>query len=423
MKPASEVTALVYDNGQFIELALKLAQTYKKVYYHVPAEAAFPKMNVGRIGEGLDEIETVDNVFSMPMFDEIDVFIFPDLYSGPLQEHLERLGKNVWGPRTGECLELNREGMKEICRRLDLPVGEYAVIPGIDALHEHLKSHENQYVKINRYRGTFESFESKSFRRIEPKLDEIEQILGAAFKNTTNFIVESELPDMVEFGTDFWTIDGKYPSKLISGLEIKDKGFVSVFTKFDDIPEPLTRWNRRMSPVFEIYGYRGFVSQETRIGKEMDPYMIDVCCRMPSPPGELYQEQYENLADIIWQGSQGIVVDPIMVSKYGAELIIHSQWAEHHEENIRIPDDIRQWVKLRNCTRTSDGLYHVIPQSVGLVEIGAVIGLGNTIEEAVKMALEVGDQLDEYGIEIPKDALDDAQKQIEKMDKLGLNLF
>ena len=33
IKDPSDVVALVVDNGLFVEIAIKLAQTYKKVYY------------------------------------------------------------------------------------------------------------------------------------------------------------------------------------------------------------------------------------------------------------------------------------------------------------------------------------------------------------------------------------------------------
>lgn len=43
IKDPSDVVALVVDNGLFVEIAIKLAQTYKKVYYYVPWEAHLPR--------------------------------------------------------------------------------------------------------------------------------------------------------------------------------------------------------------------------------------------------------------------------------------------------------------------------------------------------------------------------------------------
>ena len=420
IKEPKDVTCLVYDNGLFIEQARKFAKTFKRVLYYCPWESAFPKMNNGMIGFGYPEIELVDSIFG-PHFDEIDLFHFPDLNAGPLQEHLVKLGKTVWGSRTGECMELQRQGMKRILDALDLPVGEFTSIKGMANLRAFLKDNEHVHVKIDKWRGSFETFRSSNYKEVEPKLDEIEFQLGA-FKHITEFTVEDDLADMVEVGTDGWSIDGEYPTELIAGIEIKDKGYLSIFTEYKKIPEVVRRFNDRMKPVFKAYHYRGFFSTEVRIGQEMEPYMIDFCSRSPSPPNELYQEQYDNLAECVWYGANGVVVEPKPKAKYGAEIMLHSSWADRGWQPVEIPEEIRDFVKLRNCALIN-GREYVIPQAVGLPEIGAVIGLGETIQEAVDQALKNAEQVKGYYIEAPTSALDEALEQIEKMDELGINYF
>ena len=425
IKDPKDVVALVVDNGLFVEIAIKLAKTYKKVYYYVPWESAFAKMNLGMIGTGLEGIEVVDSIYG-PHFDEVDVFVFPDIYFGYEQEMLEKMGKKVWGSRTGECLELKREGMKDILKALDLPVGKYTHIKGMANLRAFLKENEDVYVKIDKYRGTFETFHSANYKEVEPKLDEVEFNLGA-FKNTIEFTVEESLPDRVEVGTDCWVItddngQAHFPKHTISGIEIKDVGFASIFKKYEDIPEVVTRFNNRMLPVFAAYNWRGFMSTEVRIGKDMDPYMIDLCARAPSPPNELYQEQYKNLAECVWYGANGIVVEPEAVAKYGAEIMLHSSWADKGWQPVSFPEELRDFVKLRNATKI-DGVYYAIPQSCGLPECGAVIGLGNTLEEALDQAVEHAEQVTGYYLEAKMGAIDDIKKQCEKLEELGLNMF
>ena len=420
MKDPKDVVCLVVDNGLFCELAIKLSKTFKKVYYYVPWQCAFPRMNLKRVGHGIDGIELVDSIYGSH-FDSIDLFFFPDIYHGDEQEHLVGLGKIVWGSRTGECLELCREGMKDILKELDMPVGQYWHVKGMSGLRDFLREHEDVYVKVDCVRGTFETFHSPSYDLVEPKLDEIEWSLGR-FKDLIEFTVEAALDDRVEFGTDAWTIDGKFPQKLISGLEIKDCGFASVFCDYKDIPEPLRRFNDRMVPVFEAYGYRGFFSSEIRIGKDMDPYMIDFCARAPSPPNELYQEQYLNLAECIWAGANGVVIDPKPVAKYGAEIMLHSSFADKNWQPLRFPEEIRDYVKLRNIYKDDKG-YFVVPQSVGLPEIGAVVGLGDTLEDAFKHALENAEKVEGYYLEAKEGAIEKVREQIKKMEELGLSTF
>jgi predicted RNase H-like HicB family nuclease len=316
--------------------------------------------------------------------------------------------------------------MKEILKALDLPVGKYTHIKGMANLRAFLKENEDVYVKIDKYRGTFETFYSANYKDVEPKLDEVEFNLGA-FKHSIEFTVEEALRDRVEVGTDCWVItddqgQAHYPQHTISGIEIKDVGFASIFKKYDDIPEVVTRFNTLMKPVFAAYNWRGFMSTEVRVGEDMDPYMIDLCARAPSPPNELYQEQYSNLAECVWAGANGIVIEPEATAKYGAEIMLHSSWADKGWQPILFPPELRDRVKLRNAT-CIDGTHYSIPQSCGLPEVGAVIGLGNTLQEALDDAVANAEQVTGYYLEAKMSAIDSIKEECEKLDELGLNMF
>jgi len=130
IKDPKDVVCLFIDNGLFTHIAKRLAQVYKKVYIYTNSISAFPKMNLTHVGYGVEGLTVVDSIFG-PHFDEIDLFCFPDIYSGDLQVHLEGLGKNVWGCRMGEALELKREGMKEILEAIDMPVGKFTHVVGL----------------------------------------------------------------------------------------------------------------------------------------------------------------------------------------------------------------------------------------------------------------------------------------------------
>jgi hypothetical protein len=428
MKDPKDVVAFVIENGLFTSLALKLAKTYKKVYYYTPWETAFARINTGRIGYGFEDenLYLVDSVWG-PHMDEADIVIFPDIYLGPLQEHLVSIGKKVWGARTGDCLELQRVGMKEILDILDLPVGKFEVVKGVNNLRAYIKANPGGYVKIDKWRGLMETFHASSYEDVEPLLDSLEQKLGP-FKTEIEFCFEEPLPDRVEFGTDCWAItdeNGKcqYPKNLISGLEIKDVGYAGIFTKYADLPECTTRFNERIKPVLAEYGYRGFLSTEVRIGKDHEPFMIDLTCRAPSPPSELFQEMYANLAECIWAGANGIVIEPEAVKPYGAEILLKSSWAECNWQPISFPEEISQWVKIRNACQI-DGRHYAVPQQpVGLAECGAVIGLGDTLEEACEKALEHAAQVKGYYLEASTQCIDAIKEQIAKMEEYNLSVF
>jgi hypothetical protein len=287
MKPVGEVTCCVVDNGLFVDLAKCLGRTYKKVYYCVPSWVSpFPKMNLAMIGEGYEEIEVVDSVFN-ENFNDIDLFVFPDNGYGKLQLYLESIGKAVWGSRMGEELEFERDTLREEMKAKGLPVANYVVIKGMAALREYLKyKKEKCWIKINKWRGHMETFESTGYKSIENRLDELEWQLGE-LKYVTEFMVEDDLPDKEETGVDGYMVDGKMPDKILTGIEVKDLGYCGKIVDYKDIPEQITRFDRAFKDEFSMYGYRGFYSTEVRIGSDMKPYMTDPALRCYSEDTEI----------------------------------------------------------------------------------------------------------------------------------------
>jgi hypothetical protein len=300
------------------------------------------------------------------------------------------------------------------------------MVIGISNLRKYLKENKDQWVKISMTRGDMETFHSKNYTNIEPRLDELEYKLGAK-KNIMQFCVEAALNNKVETGMDFYTIDGRYPDKAMMGIEIKDEGYVAVIKDYDDMPMCVRGFNSGVSGILKKYNYRGFASTEIRVGKDQVPYMIDYCARQGSPPSELYQNMYTNLADIFWNGADGIMVNPELATengeevRHGVEILLHSGWADKNWQPIEFPEEIRDNVKFRNLTMF-DGKYYVVPQSQGLPEIGAVVAMGTTRESAIERAKEYCEQVQGYYIEAKTDSLDKAQEEIDKLAEYGIEL-
>lgn len=416
----STKTVLVCASSLFANFSQRLARDFGKVYLCIPHAGAFPTMNKGMVGFGLDDIEIVHSVFGKH-FDEVDLFCFPDLGNSALQVHLEGMGKRVFGNRNAEELEIYRELCKEVMAENGLPLQPWAVVKGVSKLREHLKAHKESHVKIDRWRGVTESFFSKSYDIIEPKINEVAAILGM-FQDEIDFIVEDDLPDCVEVGTDAYVIDGKYPSKTLIGLEVKDLGYVGEMVKWDSIPDPIIRWNNAMAPILGEYGARGFISNEIRIGKDKVPYMIDATIRLPSPPSELYQELYTNISEIVWEGADGNMVDPVPAGKFGVELILKSDFAKTNFQRISFSDEWKDNIKLYNPVKI-DGKLYCVPQDEDMGEVACVVGYGDKLEDAIAMAMEAADSVCGYGIKIPKGSIDSAKEGIEELEEYGISPF
>lgn len=408
----------VVDNGLFIEIAITLAKDFGRVLYYMPWESGYPKSNALLVGQGVPGIERIDSPW--PYFDEIDLWVFPDVYFGSLQVYLEKQGKRVWGARMGEELELFRADSKKHQKSLGIDVGPWKLVKGIDALREHLQNHDDQWVKISRTRGDMETFHAQNYDLAKPKLDELEHNLGAK-AGIMEFVVEEAINDAIEAGYDGYTIDGKFPKNCMFGVEIKDRGFVMKTTQYEGLPDQLRGLNDKLVPTFRAYGYRGFWSTELRITKDGKAYSIDPCARAGSPPSELYMLMVENWADIIWHGAAGEMVEPMFCAKWGAELLLLSDWGDTHWQPLQFPRSIREHVKLRYLTYI-DKVPYVVPQASAHPEIGAVVATGDTMEAAIKGVKRLADQVKGFYVETRPDALDEAQEQFDKLRAFGIKV-
>lgn len=369
-------------------------------------------------GDGFDEIERIKNVWDA--VEQSDLIIFPDVYFGDWQEQCVRMGKAVWGARKGESLELDRMGAKRLMMKYGIQPSPGYEVTGLEELREYLKEHENVYVKISANRGDFETFKSENYELSEPKLDELEHKLGAK-KLIARFVIEPEIPDAVEWGIDTFTIDGQYPVRTFGGLEIKDLGFLGRVMEWEEIPAYLRLGNENLAPWLAKKNYRGWISNEKRIQEDRSVYEIDWCCRLPSPPNEIQQMVFSNGPEIIWEGANGRMVAPKTAHKYGVCAMIHSGFADHNWQSIKFPEEIRPFVKLRNHCQI-EGVDYVVPQEVGLPEIGAVIGLGDSLDDAIAHLKENAEQVKGYFLEIKLDAVETALEERDKAEELGIKI-
>lgn len=408
-------SVLFIDNGLFAEIAVLLARTFKKVYYYSPWKSAYPKSVETLTGTGLPGITRVNDFWTV--LDESDLVVFPDIYYGGLQKHMVSLGKRVWGSRHGQDLELKRRESKELLDSVGVDIGPFKAIIGIDKLREYLKKHDNQYVKISTTRGDMETFHSPKYDLVEPRLDELEHSLGP-WKRHIEFIVEEAIDDAVEIGYDGFTIDGKFPQNAMWGIEIKDAGFVLNSCDYKKLPPPAIEVNDLMAPVLKKYQYRGFISSEIRVTKDGRNYVIDPCARAGSPPNELYQLMITNWPDIIWEGAGGVLVEPKFAAKWGAELMLKSEWAIDNWQPIGFPKSIRDNVKIHHLAIIDDK-YYCVPECKGSSTIGAVVALGDTMDEAIKNVRAVAEKVGGFYIKTDPASLDEAKGEIEKITKLG----
>jgi len=410
-------TVCFVDNGLFISFCRKVAKDFGRALYHKPFQSAFPRTNDLAPGRGFPELEWCEQ--PQLIEDEVDLWVFLDLYQSGWQERLRKQGKRVWGAGVGEEMELHRWEFKEYLKKIGLPVQHCEHLKGIEELRKYLQSAKGtKYVKTSYVRGDFETFKCDDYNIVEPRIAELAHILGVK-KEDYEFIVEDEIPDCVEIGYDGFTIDGGFPKFGMQAYEIKDAGMIGVAKPYEQLAEPVKLVNKKLTPCLKDANFRGFFCTEIRYTKAKEAYFIDPCCRLGTPSNELLQELFGNWAQVLWDGAEGVLTSPSIIAKFGCLAIVQSEFATNDWLSVHYPKELDEYVKLRFHTRKGEKNY-VVPQIIGLPDVGCVVGAGDSLLAAIKQCKERAEQIKGFQLSVNTQALDKGLEVIKDGENFGI---
>lgn len=416
MKESSDVTALVWDHGLFLPLALRLSQFYKRVLYHKPGTEAFPTLNRGCIGDGFEQIECINDPWPLIDRKEIDLAVFPDILDSGAQLHLESLGIPVWGSRKGDSIELSREKFLNILKNNNLDAPTYQRVVGITALKDTLKDESDKYVKISRWRGSMETWHYRSWGEDENTLDVLSVKFGP-LREMVPFLVFDPIDTDIEDGSDFICIDGQWPSMCLRGIECKDKGYFSSVTNTSKLPDYLTELLDVFGPVLKEYRYRNLFSMEVRV-QDDKAFFIDPCCRGPLPATGSQMMVWSNFGDVVWAGAHGELIEPEPSGMFTAECVLTMKGDKDHWRVLDSPKELEPWMKIADCCMVDDKL-GVPPDDQHGNEIGWLVSTGDTPTETIENLKEHASSLPD-GVEAHIESLVDLVQEAEKMKQEGI---
>lgn len=416
----SNKRVLVWDSGSGVYIANALAREFGEVLYFSPWASTYPVMQDVSVGHGYENVKRILDPWAHK--NEVDLFVFPDCYSADEQLELESLGKRVWGSRRGSNLELHRWATKEFMKKQGLPVQPCQQVKGMDNLRALLKEKENCFVKLSKFRGDMESWNHINYPLSESRLDELAFRLGP-LQHLATFIVEDGIDTEIEVGYD-GIFTGEWPNLAMQGYEQKDCGLLASVMPYDELPEEVREVNSRIESFLIETKYRNFFSTEIRIGEDSLPYLIDATCRVPCPSGEIQVANYKNLGDVMWFGAEGQSVPIEMRAKYGAEAMIYSDWAHKHWMTVEVKEEVQPFVSLFNSMNLGKEIEAVAPttQDISVItnEIGAVIGLGDTLEEAIQECCEHAKGIRGLGLEVKAESLSALLPKIKEAQDRGI---
>jgi hypothetical protein len=416
LKPVEEVTCCVCDYGSFESLADCLADTMETVFYYSPFEQEYRDINNCCIGEGLENVIRCNEPLDPDVLDDIDLFVFPDIGYGGLQRHLRSLGKAVWGATRVTDYELFRTKFLTLLRELKLPIAPSVVVKGITALAEHLKNCKDKWVKINRYRENMETWHHIDWAHSERMLEGLSLVFGGA-KEQVTFVVQDPIDTEIEIGYDGWTVDGKFPPRSFQGYEKKNELYLGAWLPDSSLPKEIQQINEALASLLKANEYRNQIATEIRV-KGAKGFYIDPTMRMAGQTQEHLQNSCTNLARVIWEGANGILVPPEFSHKVAAEATMHYKAGEPKDwKTLRIPEEARRWCKFYHYC-IYEGLYHFPPYRND--EVGVIIGLGDTKEAAVEALRKNFKLLEGEPLEICEEKFEDLFKEITRAEARGM---
>jgi len=416
MKPVEQITACVIDRGTFFPIAERLARDYKRVLYHKPDGEPF--VTVGRecLGAGLPEVEYVEDFWEFK--NEIDLFVFPDCADWGLQKELERQGFPVWGSKDSGKLEQYRGRWIEFCQKNGLPMPRTDTVRGLTNLKRFLDEHrgEKWFVKISRFRGDMETWEAKTPQQIANKLDYLSLRFGPLREHVL-FYVQQGVETDIEAGTDTYDIHGQWPDDIILGYEKKAESYFATVKPRKSLPDVLWSGNEAVEDMMRDCRYANFVSSEIRV-KDDTGYWLDPCFRMPSPAGEEQLEMYANFDEIVWNGAQGILVQPQWAAKFCGEAVIAYNGDRDTWKSVEVPEEISRWIKLY-AAAYADGVFH-FPPCQDHDAIGCAVAIGNNPNDVLENLKGLAEAMKDQPVTLRIEPMADLFTEIEKAETEGI---
>jgi hypothetical protein len=152
---------------------------------------------------------------------------------------------------------------------------------------------------------------------------------------------------------------------------------------------------------------------------------------MPQPPTSIILNNIKNFSECAWLVANKSIPTIDYKYKYGCQLIIKSHVAGFDDTPIIVPEKYHDFVKIKNMV-IHEGIWYFtkypmknpdLKSMSGEKEIGSIVGLGNTIKEAINMATEIAESLETEDAWVETESLGKAQKCLDDLRRAGINFI
>jgi hypothetical protein len=410
---SSKTFCVVDFQGLFVGIAVRLAQCGARVFYQTPEDKR-RLLNDAIVGDGIESVIKIDDCLLIK--DLVDCFVFPDVAFEGLQKELRSQGFPVWGAGAGVNLELDRVFFMEKLAELGLDVAPYKVVTGLTALGEYLKDKEDIFIKVSKWRGTWETTRWNNWEQDWKNLDYWAVKFGGV-KEEVPFVCFDKIDTDLEIGADTYCVRGQWPSKMLHGIESKDEAYFSAVTDGDKMPEQLMPIMHAFSPSLKKMDYVCQWSMEVRV-KDDKAYFIDATCRGGLPSTATFL-QVKNVPEIIYYGALGEMVEPDFGFLFSCEAMVkisgkHATW-----ETMQLTPDVKSHLMLADYCEVDGKVWFPADEDGEITDIGWLCATGDTPTEAAKNLNSLADQLPD-GADASVESLAQVIREIESEHDEGI---
>ena len=413
ISPSSFGNIAFIDDNLALEHALGLGRTKPKddinIYYSILNYTPYPAIEDEISGYGFNEIVKTQEI-GAALLDSEYVFI-PDIGLGSFIDFLKVQNYKVFGaPSEVEKLETDRIYAKEILQKYGISIPEYTIANGINELKEIIKNSDSKvYIKLNKYRGAFETFGTDS-------VEEVEYIISSSglniFGDNIQFIVE-KAQSGIEIGIDTWFNGTDFIPVVAETIEIKGAGNA---TSFKNITESI--WNhvlQKIKPYLIENNYVGMFCLEGFFDG-VDIKIIDITPRTPYPSSLAYPKVVRNYYEFIVGIMDGKLSLPDIPYKYSVQIDVYTDSTNKWKKIYYDRDDI-EWLAFRRVIKKNNDECWFVPGD-SLVAVG--ISEADDIDSAAVLAIERADAVSAIDIYTPGyDFFVRLQKTLTKGKELG----
>ena len=400
--------------GLFLGIARRLAGLGHRVLYNLPEDRR-DTLNDAVIGDNIPGIECVDDIWHKKS--EVDCFVFPDVRRLGEQLELRSQGYPVWGSGRGMVLEQDRLFFLEKLHELGLDVPPYEPVKGFTNLLLYLKDREDIWIKVSKWRGSWETFhwrsESEDAHNIHEKMVKLWGV-----REHIVFICFPKIETDLEIGADTYCVDGQWPANMLHGIERKDAAYFSAVTPREQMPGQLQPVMEAFSPFLKEARYRNQWSMEVRV-TDRENFFIDATTRGGLPSTATFLAA-KNVDEVIFHGARGEFVEIDYGFKFSAECMVKLSGSRGAWETSELEPETKDAMLLQNYCEPDGQPWFPPDEDDAVTDIGWLFATGDTPVEVAKKMNAIADELPD-GADANVEALADVIREIESEKKEGIH--